>query len=117
MTESRDPTLTDGSGPAGETTAGLVELVHLRELTARLQDENRHLSRALESRVVIEQAKGVLAERLKMTVDEAFALLRHGARSSRIELRALAARVVSSPITPPEVERARQGTSSQDELA
>jgi AmiR/NasT family two-component response regulator len=56
--------------------------------------------------VVIEQAKGVLAERLKMTVDEAFTVLRHGARGARIELRGLAAAVVSSPMTPPEVDRA-----------
>jgi AmiR/NasT family two-component response regulator len=115
MTESRDPAATDGR-LAEETAAEVVELVHLRELAARLQDENRHLTTALESRVVIEQAKGVLAERLKMTVDEAFTLLRRGARSGRVELRELAALVVSSPTTPPEVERAARAPS-QDKPA
>jgi AmiR/NasT family two-component response regulator len=64
------------------------------------------LRTALESRVVIEQAKGVLAERLQIDVDDAFALLRGAARRNRIELRGLAAAVVSSPATPPELAQA-----------
>jgi GAF domain-containing protein len=42
---------------------------------------NSHLSTALNSRIRIEQAKGVLAERAGTTVDEAFALIRSFARS------------------------------------
>ena len=63
MTESRDPSSTDGHGLAEETGTGDGELLHLRELTARLQEENRELNMALESRVAIEQAKGVLGGR------------------------------------------------------
>ncbi len=39
------------------------------------------LSKALATRVIIEQAKGVVAEHLKTTMDEAFNLLRGFARS------------------------------------
>jgi AmiR/NasT family two-component response regulator len=104
MTESRDPSSTEDGHPLSEEAA--AELLQLRELTALLQDENRDLRTALESRVVIEQAKGVLAERLKIDVDKAFSLLRGAARSNRIELRELAARVVSSERMPPELTRA-----------
>lgn len=54
------------------------------------------LQAALNSRVVIEQAKGVLAERLQISVDDAFAVLRAGARS-RNRLLSDVAREVASP--------------------
>jgi hypothetical protein len=65
-----------------------------------LVDRNRQLEQALKTRVVIEQAKGVLAERLGVGIDEAFGLLRHSARSERIELRALSEQVISHPAMP-----------------
>ncbi|GAA2258610.1 transcriptional regulator [Streptomyces ruber] len=51
------------------------------------------LRTALETRIVIEQAKGVLAERLGTDVEEAFARLRRHARSRRNRLSDLAALV------------------------
>jgi hypothetical protein len=104
MSETRDPSSTDGHRLAGNP-AERAELLQLREVTGRLQSENQDLRTALDSRVVIEQAKGVLGERLKLNVEEAFALLRQAARSNRIELRELAAVVVSSPTMPPELAR------------
>jgi AmiR/NasT family two-component response regulator len=59
-----------------------------------LLDRTAQLHVALESRVVIEQAKGVLAERLGITPDEAFERLRAAARRRRIPLRRLAGAVV-----------------------
>jgi ANTAR domain len=61
------------------------------------------LETALKSRIVIEQAKGVLAERLGVDVDTAFGILRHAARSHRMKLHDVAARVVNERITPPPV--------------
>ena len=52
------------------------------------------LRQALDSRATIEQAKGVLAERLHLTVDEAFALLRSHARNHNLRLTDLARDVV-----------------------
>jgi len=49
---------------------------------------------ALNSRVIIEQAKGVLAERLRVTPDEAFVLLRRYARDHNHPLTALSGDVI-----------------------
>ena len=76
------------------------ELERLGELVQQLLERNQQLQHALDSRIVIEQAKGVLAERLGMTPDEAFELLRRAARRNRITIRELAAEVVESRQTP-----------------
>jgi AmiR/NasT family two-component response regulator len=76
------------------------QIERLRELVTSLLVQNQQLSHALESRIVIEQAKGVLAERYGMSVDDAFALLRRSARNHRLRLHALAETVVSSRETP-----------------
>jgi ANTAR domain len=54
------------------------------------------LQTALKSRVVIEQAKGVLAERNSSSPDEAFDGMRREARSRRIKLHDLAAEIVAT---------------------
>jgi AmiR/NasT family two-component response regulator len=79
----------------------------LRAVAMTLLERNRQLQQALESRVVIEQAKGVLAERFDMAPDEAFQLLRRGARNHRIRVHDLAARVVATRETPEEIETLR----------
>jgi hypothetical protein len=58
------------------------------------------LEYALQSRIIIEQAKGILAERLGVGVDTAFGILRHAARSHRMKLHDVAARVVHERLTP-----------------
>ena len=73
-----------------------AELVRLRELTQLLAERNEQLETALESRIVIEQAKGMLAERYAISPDDAFVRLRAAARSNRMKLHALAAAVVAS---------------------
>jgi AmiR/NasT family two-component response regulator len=93
----------DGTGVSSEREERLTELV------VALADENANLQRALDTRVVIEQAKGVLAERFDVGVVEAFRLLRMAARSNRTRLHDLAMRVVESRQTPPEIDEIRLG--------
>jgi AmiR/NasT family two-component response regulator len=89
----------------------------LAELTERLWARNAQLEEALQSRIVIEQAKGILAERFGLGLDEAFALLRQAARSHRIPLRTLAAAVVSSETTPPEILHVREAAARRAEAS
>ena len=84
-------------------TEGIAAPDALRQLVDELQTHNAQLAHALESRVVIEQAKGVLAERYSLPMDGAFDLLRRSARSNRVQIHDLAARVVEEESTPMEV--------------
>lgn len=66
----------------------------LRHRVVRAQEVAAQLQRALDSRVVIEQAKAFVAADRGITVDEAFEVLRRHARSHNQKLRELAVAVV-----------------------
>ena len=84
-------------------TRALVE--RLVELTESLARRCSQLQEALDSRVVIEQAKGVLSERLDIAPDAAFLILRRGARHNRLPIHDLAADVVAAREMPPALAR------------
>jgi hypothetical protein len=86
--------------PAGlavdERTGGLLVAALAREVLAHQQARATvgQLQQALNSRVVIEQAKGVIAGREGISVDEAFARLRRHARGRGAVLSEVARAVV-----------------------
>ena len=88
-------------------TIGILQerAVHQQEVMAG------QLQVALNSRVIIEQAKGILAERLRTSPDEAFLMLRRYARDRNYPLTQLASDVIrgTAPIAgvskPPDQER------------
>ena len=82
---------------------------HRRSEIDELHARVAQLQAALESRVAIEQAKGVLMERFTLTPDAAFVLLRRAARNSSESLHKLAALVTASSITPASIEKVRCG--------
>jgi len=94
------------SVPPGTPPEAEAAIVRLLELTSILARRAAQLQEALDSRIVIEQAKGILAERFGTDIDAAFRLLRRGAGSNRIKLHELAERVVASPETPAELTSA-----------
>ncbi len=61
-----------------------------------------NLRAALESRAVIEQAKGILMERLKVTADRAFDTLVRVSNDTNTKLRDVAQAVVDTGSVPPE---------------
>jgi len=74
-------------------------LVQARELDRQCQVIGQ-LREALDSRIVIEQAKGVLAAERRISVDEAFEMLRRHARNHAASLRSVAEAVVSLGLRP-----------------
>lgn len=91
------------SAPAARADQPSDVIANLVGTLDALRSENEQLKGALTSRIAIEQAKGVLAERLAIGPEDAFILLRRSARSSRVKLHDLAAAVVASRETPPEI--------------
>jgi ANTAR domain/GAF domain len=92
-------------GPAGLDDAGrriaqaladaaTISIVQQRTLR-RAEALAAQLQTALSSRVLIEQAKGVLAERLKVSTDDAFNILRNAARNRNRLLTDLAGDIVT----------------------
>ena len=70
------------------------------------RDRAEQLQHALSSRISVEQAKGILGERLGLDMDGAFAVLRYAARGERMKLQELAQAVVEGEDTPEPVIRA-----------
>jgi hypothetical protein len=70
------------------------------------RERAEQLQHALSSRISVEQAKGILGERLGLDMEGAFALLRYAARGERMKLHELAQSVVDSDDTPEPVIRA-----------
>jgi PAS domain S-box-containing protein len=64
-----------------------AKLHQQRQLSEQLQG-------ALESRIVIEQAKGITAQRHRITIDQAYQRIRRHARSNNASLRAVAEAIV-----------------------
>jgi AmiR/NasT family two-component response regulator len=104
-------------GADGHTLPSQLE-AEMERLVVYADAQERKVSQlqvALDSRVAIEQAIGVLAERFGLPFPAAFELLRAAARNSRREVRALAEELGTSRETPPEI--AELLPSSDDEAA
>ncbi|HTW20134.1 MAG TPA: GAF and ANTAR domain-containing protein [Mycobacteriales bacterium] len=80
--------------------AAAIGILHQR-INRRVVELAEQLQHALNSRVVIEQAKGMLAERRQLSMDAAFEALRHHARSHNVKLNEIAAQVIARTLDPP----------------
>jgi AmiR/NasT family two-component response regulator len=78
-----------------------VALERLLSVTEANLERRAQLQRALDSRVAIEQAKGVIAERYGLGLEEAFEAIRQAARSNRLKLHDLVAEIKPGAETPP----------------
>jgi GAF domain-containing protein len=95
-----EPLSTDGVA-VGQAMADVATIGLLQERAVLQRDVLvEQLQTALNSRVLIEQAKGVLSERAKIPIDEAFTLMRTHARKKGTTLTKVATDIVNgSPTT------------------
>lgn len=99
-----------GSEPGGlavdDVVAGqaLADVATIALLQQRVVSEgrvlNEQLNHALTSRVVIEQAKGVVAERANLPMEKAFEAMRHYARSRNLLLADVARGITDRTLAP-----------------
>jgi hypothetical protein len=101
LTGGADSHLDDEMGQIGQAladaAANAVLVLRERRQNEKLADQLQH---ALTSRVVIEQAVGILAERWHVDVKQAFQLLREHVRSHNLRLRDVAEAVVGRDLDP-----------------
>ena len=91
--------LSDDDLAVGQALADVATIGLLQERTVRHGEiVAEQLQAALNSRILIEQAKGVLAERTGIDVDAAFAVLRAYARSNGSKLSIVAAAVIDGSL-------------------
>jgi PAS domain S-box-containing protein len=96
----RDGTLTDVLYNASVyrdingTVLGVLAVARDASMLRHQQQLSVQLQEALDSRVVIEQAKGITAQRLGVTIDQAYQLIRAHARSNNASLRTVAEAIV-----------------------
>ncbi|WP_394428326.1 ANTAR domain-containing protein [Streptomyces sp. SGAir0957] len=81
---------------ADAATIGLLQARVIREQ----HTVNEQLHTALQTRIVIEQAKGILAARSGITLNQAFEALRRHARHHRVLLNEVAREVIENGLTP-----------------
>ncbi len=99
MFRSRTGGLDDADVSAGQALADMAAIAILQSHAAfEAHVVTDQLTYALHSRVAIEQAKGILAERAGIGVDEAFSRLRGYARSHRLPLTAVAQDLVAGTL-------------------
>jgi hypothetical protein len=92
--------LDPGDVLAGQAMADIGTIAILqRRAATEAQVVNDQLSRALNSRIIIEQAKGVLAERAALTMEDAFTRLRNHARNHNLLLADVAEHLIAGTLT------------------
>lgn len=89
------PALAIGQALADVATIGLLHERAMRE--SRLLAEQLQI--ALDSRITLEQAKGVLAQQTGLSIDQAFEVLRTFARRHNLRLVEVARRVVAGELS------------------
>jgi transcriptional regulator with GAF, ATPase, and Fis domain len=94
-----------------DVAQALADIATIGVLQARAIHDSHiistQLQTALESRIAIEQAKGIIAEHLTITIDDAFAALRNHARAANGKLTETARAVVSGALRPDALGRSK----------
>jgi AmiR/NasT family two-component response regulator len=88
--------------------ATIAILQHRAALEAQMLNEQ--LNYALNSRIVIEQAKGMVAERENLNMEQAFAMLRNHARNHNLRLVDVARDIITGKMAVTTLDRPSRST-------
>ena len=80
----------------GEQMGGAITKSFLAEENVRLQEETAEMRRQLETRKIVERAKGILQQRHSLTEEESYLRLRNESRRLRRPMRELAEAIILS---------------------
>lgn len=78
----------------GEQMGGAITKASLTEQNAQLLEETQEMKRQLETRKLVERAKGILQSKYKLTEEEAYLRLRNESRRLRRPMRDLAEAII-----------------------
>ncbi|MFE9687785.1 ANTAR domain-containing protein [Streptomyces sp. NPDC006285] len=93
--DTRPRPLSDSDVQIGQAIADVATIAILQQRTIeQVHAEKAQLQHALTSRVVIEQAKGILAERHGLSLDDAFATIRAYVRPRRLRLAGVCQQII-----------------------
>jgi AmiR/NasT family two-component response regulator len=88
--------------------ATIAVLQHRAALEAQILNEQ--LNYALNSRIVIEQAKGMVAERENLNMEQAFAMVRNHARNHNLRLVDVARDIITAKLAVAALDRPSRST-------
>lgn len=108
----REGALDDADAVAAQALADVATISILQERTIRDADIVRQqLQRALDSRVAIEQAKGVIANTHALDMESAYRLIRHHARSTQTSLADVAQGIIAGTLNLPRTVATAKSTT------
>jgi uroporphyrinogen-III synthase len=97
----------------GEQMGGAIARTMLAEQNARLLEETQEMKRQLETRKVVERAKGILQQRYGLTEEQAYLQLRNESRRMRRPMKDLAEAVILAE----DLTRKSEATANGDSAA
>lgn len=101
--------LEDADIAAAQAFADIATIAIIQhQITINAQTLNTQLSAALNSRIVIEQAKGKISQATDTDMDQAFHRLRDHARNHNLRLADVAAQIAEGTISPDSLDRPRR---------
>jgi uroporphyrinogen-III synthase len=98
----------------GEQMGGAIARAILAEQNARLLEETQEMKRQLETRKLVERAKGILQYKYKLTEEEAYLRLRNESRRLRRPMKDLAEAIILAEDLSRKTEAATAGRDSDD---
>ena len=98
----------------GEQMGNAISKASLEDQNARLLEETQEMKRQLETRKLVERAKGILQSRYKLTEEEAYLRLRNESRRLRRPMRDLAEAIILAEDLSRKSDGGKEGLAAEE---